>query len=324
MPWEERETFAASRDADHHFALDLVSGQLELRPGDPRGRRRAGRSTAPSRRRARTLRFSALPPRRRAPRQRRGGHADDAQELARRHRDRRQPARGASAASTPSRWTSARQRAAMEIRSRYRAVTAEDYEFLRGEASPRVARARCVPPARGRRRLAAPAAARRPADRRLEADELIPDERLLEHGRRVPRRAAHDRHDGPAAARQAARRERRRQPPGRRPTADPRRVEEDVAARALHLPQPAHRRLARRAGHRLAVRPPAQPGRAVRRRARDRRRRVRQGPARVRDRRRTPASRSPSRRARTSSSSPTSCSRPATHIVKATPAGAVR
>ena len=40
----------------------------------------------------------------------------------------------------------ARQRAAMEIRSRYRAVTAEDFEFLAGEASPKVARAVCVPP----------------------------------------------------------------------------------------------------------------------------------------------------------------------------------
>ena len=34
----------------------------------------------------------------------------------------------------------------MEIRTRYRAVTAEDFEFLAGEASPRVARAVCVPP----------------------------------------------------------------------------------------------------------------------------------------------------------------------------------
>ena len=37
----------------------------------------------------------------------------------------------------------ARARASMEIRSRYRAVTAEDFEFLAGEASPRVARAVC-------------------------------------------------------------------------------------------------------------------------------------------------------------------------------------
>ena len=37
----------------------------------------------------------------------------------------------------------------MEIRTRYRAVTAEDFEFLCGEASPRVARAVCLPPGDG-------------------------------------------------------------------------------------------------------------------------------------------------------------------------------
>ena len=63
----------------------------------------------------------------------------------------------------------ARQRAAMEIRSRYRAVTAEDFEFLAGEASPQVARAVCVPPQVDRRPgRAAPRAAAdpgRPPDR---------------------------------------------------------------------------------------------------------------------------------------------------------------
>ena len=34
----------------------------------------------------------------------------------------------------------------MEIRTRYRAVTKEDFEFLSGEASPRVARVVCVSP----------------------------------------------------------------------------------------------------------------------------------------------------------------------------------
>ena len=43
----------------------------------------------------------------------------------------------------------ARERASMEIRSRYRAVTAEDFEFMAGEASPRVARAVCIPPREG-------------------------------------------------------------------------------------------------------------------------------------------------------------------------------
>jgi predicted phage baseplate assembly protein len=42
-----------------------------------------------------------------------------------------------------------RQRAEMELRTRDRAVTAQDFEFLSGEASPRVARARCGRPAPG-------------------------------------------------------------------------------------------------------------------------------------------------------------------------------
>jgi predicted phage baseplate assembly protein len=43
-----------------------------------------------------------------------------------------------------------RQRAEMELRTRDRAVTAQDFEFLAGEASPRVARARCGVPTPGR------------------------------------------------------------------------------------------------------------------------------------------------------------------------------
>jgi predicted phage baseplate assembly protein len=43
-----------------------------------------------------------------------------------------------------------RQRAELELRTRDRAVTAQDFEFLAGEASPRVARARCARPTPGR------------------------------------------------------------------------------------------------------------------------------------------------------------------------------
>ena len=87
----------------------------------------------------------------------------------------------------------------MELRTRYRAVTAEDFEFLCGEASPRVARALCLP----RRARAASRCCIvpgiTPADRLLEAHELIPDEELLHRGRRVPRRAPADRHERRAA-----------------------------------------------------------------------------------------------------------------------------
>ncbi len=74
---------------------------------------------------------------------------------------------------------SARTRAALEIRTRYRAVTSDDFVFLSGEASPRVARAVCLPPGEdGMVRVhILPAVA--PADRQLSRAELSPDEELL-------------------------------------------------------------------------------------------------------------------------------------------------
>jgi predicted phage baseplate assembly protein len=75
----------------------------------------------------------------------------------------------------------ARQRAAMEIRSRYRAVTAEDFEFLAGEGSPRVARAVCVAPQTTGGPVALHLVPRLiPADRQLGYDELVPDESLMQ------------------------------------------------------------------------------------------------------------------------------------------------
>ena len=90
----------------------------------------------------------------------------------------------------PESLESARTRAAMEIRTRYRAVTTDDFEFLCGEASPRVARAVCLPPGEdGMVRVhILPVVA--PADRQLTIDELSPDEELLTEVARVPRRAA--------------------------------------------------------------------------------------------------------------------------------------
>jgi predicted phage baseplate assembly protein len=73
----------------------------------------------------------------------------------------------------------ARQRASMEIRSRYRAVTAEDFEFMAGEASPRVARAVCIPPATGGAVPVHLVPRIYPADRKLTYEELMPDESLL-------------------------------------------------------------------------------------------------------------------------------------------------
>jgi predicted phage baseplate assembly protein len=75
---------------------------------------------------------------------------------------------------------SVRRRAALEMRTRYRAVTAEDFEYLAGAASPRVARAICPEPT-------TPGVVRlhlvpqvEPAERRLTLDELTPDTDLLQ------------------------------------------------------------------------------------------------------------------------------------------------
>ena len=74
----------------------------------------------------------------------------------------------------------ARQRASMEIRTRYRAVTAEDFEFLAGEASPRVARAVCIPPQNGGAVPLHIVPHVYPADRQLAYAELVPEPELME------------------------------------------------------------------------------------------------------------------------------------------------
>jgi predicted phage baseplate assembly protein len=86
------------------------------------------------------------------------------------------PARGGLDAETIE---AARRRAALELRTRYRAVTAEDFEFLVGEGPVRVARARCLDPAAGE---AIPVWVLPPVsspERQLTIDELTPDEETL-------------------------------------------------------------------------------------------------------------------------------------------------
>ena len=75
---------------------------------------------------------------------------------------------------------SVRLRGAMELRARHRAVTAEDFEHLAREASPRVARAVCVPPDEGNAVAVRVLPRVHPADRRLEFEELQPSRDLLE------------------------------------------------------------------------------------------------------------------------------------------------
>ncbi len=73
-----------------------------------------------------------------------------------------------------------RQRGAMEIRARHRAVTAEDFEYLAMKASRRVGRAVCVSPDEGNAVAVRILPHVHPADRRLEYDELQPPVDLLE------------------------------------------------------------------------------------------------------------------------------------------------
>jgi predicted phage baseplate assembly protein len=80
----------------------------------------------------------------------------------------------------PEALESVRQRGAMELRARHRAVTAEDFEHLAREASPRVARAVCVPPDEASAVSVRILPRVHPADRRLEFDELQPTRDLLD------------------------------------------------------------------------------------------------------------------------------------------------
>jgi predicted phage baseplate assembly protein len=75
---------------------------------------------------------------------------------------------------------SARDRARLEIRSRSRAVTADDFERLTLAASRDVARAVCVPPRPGAPVRVHVLPKVEPADRQLEIAELTPTEPLME------------------------------------------------------------------------------------------------------------------------------------------------
>jgi predicted phage baseplate assembly protein len=176
-PWEERDSFAGSQSADHHFVIDSVHGRIRLGPGlrDPDGGS-SQRGAIPSK--GAVVRMSRY--------RHGGGRAGnvDAGTLTTLRSaipgvasvTNPEPARGGVDSQS---LTSLRDRGALEIRTRYRAVTAEDFEFLATEATPRVARARRVSddePGITLRILPRVD----PADRRLTIDELTPDEHLLD------------------------------------------------------------------------------------------------------------------------------------------------
>jgi predicted phage baseplate assembly protein len=73
----------------------------------------------------------------------------------------------------------ARERAALEFRTRHRAVTASDFEFLAREATPRVARAACVAPQDGGAVRVHLLPQVDPGDRKLAIEELTPTDDLF-------------------------------------------------------------------------------------------------------------------------------------------------
>jgi predicted phage baseplate assembly protein len=175
--WELRENFVDSTPFERHYTIDVVTGEIELGP--------AIRETDGG-----WSQYGAVPPKGavvRMTRYRYGG-GRDGNVAAGTLNVLRSPIPGIDTVVNPVAAAGgvdaeplehARARASMEIRTRYRAVTAEDFEFLAGEASPRVARAVCLDPNDGGPIPLQILPHVFPADRQLRYEELVPDEPLL-------------------------------------------------------------------------------------------------------------------------------------------------
>ena len=177
--WERRSSFAESGPHDLHYTLDLSSGHLSLPPSVRTGE-------------GGFRQFGAIPSKGaqlRMSRYRHGGgaHGNVAADTLTVMRSAipyvssvTNP-HGAAGGVDPESLDEARRRAALELRSRTRAVTAEDHEFLAKKASPRVARTICVEPpdAVGVARVHVVPTIEDP-ERRLGFAELQPDDELME------------------------------------------------------------------------------------------------------------------------------------------------
>jgi predicted phage baseplate assembly protein len=148
VPWTAVASFQDSDADDRHFRFDPASGRIELGPAilaPGKGWMQHGAVLS----KGATLRMTAYHHGGGA----RGNVAADTLRVLRRGIPsvasvrNEAPARGGVDAETVE---VGRQRAELELRTRDRAVTAQDFEFLAGEASPRVARARCGRPVPGR------------------------------------------------------------------------------------------------------------------------------------------------------------------------------
>jgi predicted phage baseplate assembly protein len=180
VPWQQVESFEHSGRTDRHFQLDTARGEIRFGPAIRQpdgGWRRYGAVPAGGA----VLRMS---------RYRHGGGgagnvAPRALSILPRTVTGIESATNAVAATggvEPESLESARERARLEIRARTRAVTSEDFERLTLAASPQVARAVCVSPDEadpGRPVRVHVLPRVEPADRLLEAEELIPDAELM-------------------------------------------------------------------------------------------------------------------------------------------------
>ena len=176
-PWELVETFAESGAEDLHYTLDLANGTVELGPAI-----RAADGA--------WLQYGAVPPkgtplrfsRYRHGGGRRGNVTPETLTILRSAipgvAEVTNP-RGAVGGVDAETLDAARARAALEFRTRFRAVTGDDFAFLAREATPRVARAACVPPENGGPVRLHILPRVDPSDRKLSYEELIPDEELF-------------------------------------------------------------------------------------------------------------------------------------------------
>ncbi|MEU9129886.1 putative baseplate assembly protein [Kitasatospora sp. NPDC048540] len=190
VEWSEVEHFADSGPQDRHFALDAVSGLLLFGPAvrEPDGGLR---------------RYGAVPDKGAEVRIRGyatggGAHGNVAAGAISRLKssipsvtavENRRPAQGGVDGETLE---EAKDRGPLLVRTRSRAVTAEDYEILAREAAPEIARVRCVPAGRDAadagavRVLVVPAAAM--PDGRILFENLVPPEPTLRRiGERLDR-----------------------------------------------------------------------------------------------------------------------------------------
>ncbi len=181
VEWTEVSDFATSTDADRHFVLDSVNGEVLLGPAV----RAADGSTrvhgaVPAKGTQLRLRSYATGG------GRRGNVSRGAISVLKssipyiaRVENRRQATGGVDGEDIEN----AKVRGPMTLRTRWRAVTTEDFEVLSREAAPEIARVRCLAAGEGLdagsvRVLIVPAAPS--VAGRIRFEDLVPSERLLE------------------------------------------------------------------------------------------------------------------------------------------------